>query len=168
LISLFGAIVGQVGSWLYSLVGSDSDSASASGSVHAKIKELRTALQKPRGAAGAFGSYTTTASTYATALSITGKGSLKWLQLGSPESHMLYCRVTIDGYIVHSARIAATSGVWYPAADFLFSTDPKVTAGWSQTAPMGLLDLNFKTSLVLEVYGQGGVTAILKWYYELE
>jgi hypothetical protein len=152
---------------MYSLVGSDSDSASASGSVHAKIKELRTALQKPRGAAGAFGSYTTTASTYATALSITGKGSLKWLQLVSSGA-LSYCRVKIDGYTVHSGRTAATAGAWYPAADFLFSTDPGVTAGWSQTAHMGLLDLNFKTSLVLEVYGNGGASTTIKWYYESE
>lgn len=83
-------------------VGSNSDASSSSGSVHAKLKELRSLLvAKPAAMGFLNGTFSTTSTTWTTALNISGAGCLQALRVTyslATNSSIAGCvRVTLDG-----------------------------------------------------------------------
>ena len=155
-------------------VGLRTDAASASGSLHAKLKNVVDnaipTLQKPRALQGAPGSFITVETTYQTALDITGRGRLIALGLERTALGRQYVKVTIDGTLVAAGRgdIPAGGGWVYPIGKFILNTDDS-DVGFASVEEGGsaLVDLSFKTSLKIETHGTDNGLYI-HWQYELE
>jgi hypothetical protein len=161
-------------------VGLRTDTADATGSLHAKIadlKEFAGTLQKPRGPISGGALFSTYSDQYLTALDLQGKGRLVTLQFHNTDKDgYAYLRLTIDGQLVTWGRSQANTAVWQgllPSAFFI--TDGTGTIGEAiQTSPsstipggIAILDLDFKQSLKIEIADSGG-TAEVRYYYELE
>lgn len=174
---MWGVIYG----WMRRQVGQRSDTADAAGSVHAKIVELRaylagtyltaltnliTARQKPR--YFVMGSYTTSSTSYVTALSVTGAGKLNVLKLTTTDSTPSY-EIYVNGSKVLAGRKSSGSGAtWYPDLNFLLTNSD----GTDTLSSTGVYDnmaggISFSTSFEIKVkVGSGSLTAY--WAYERE
>lgn len=163
-MGIISAIIG----WLQYHLGLRTDTASATGSLHAKIAHivgtLFPALQKPRGLHGAPGSFTTALTTYQTALSITGKGRLVYLAAATASNSTGVVQIEIDGALVCVGSIGTTSGVlWFPDNSFPISYSGTFTSSGNPH-----LDLSFKESLVIYIKADMGIGAYVYWQYENE
>jgi hypothetical protein len=151
-------------------VGSNADAASVTGSLHAKIKELRTFLntliasvQKPRGIIA--GNYTASTTSYVTALSVTGKGTLRHLFAYKTTSNTYQSNVKViaDGVTVGWGQLIMGDAdvVACPAPAFWagiseddgntytnFDTD---FSGTEILFPYALPNITFKTSLQIQM-----------------
>lgn len=147
-------------------VGLREDTASTTGSLHAKLAELRaTAIaqfatnQKPRGRVAKV-TYTPGSTTYSTALSVTGRGILKHLwgfYDNTSSDRAVDVKVTADGVVALSTSLYlndAENYVYaYPSANAQFDTgtpdDPRgrYTHDLASYCPP---DISFKTSLLVE------------------
>ena len=167
-------------------VGLRTDAASATGSLHGKVKHLndttvpavttsvnanvntRTA---PRGVAGVPGSFTTTQTTYQTALNITGtRGKLIALSIhstGSPVTVQL--QLTVDGFVIGtnmtSEGATPNDQIFYPT-QLLLGQNPAFQSLANGGRPQ--VDLHFKSSLKLAIRSTDGQTVIVRWLYETE
>lgn len=166
-MGLISAIIG----WLQYHLGLRTDAASSSGSLHAKVTELRNnylptelaKYPKLRGY-GSKGAYSTSSTSYVTALNVSGKGCLKILTFF--QNVKMSVKLTIDGTEVFyglsqdTGSIALTIGSSITGADnglFLVS-------GGSP-----LIDINFKTNLKIEIKTEETLgLARVFWYYEIE
>lgn len=170
--------------------GSNADAANASGSIHAKIKELRTYIaglfspvQKARkSVVGSFHvGYT---DEYVVCLNVTGKGSLKMLGLvpGSAVEATFggVVKLTIDGVVVGEGRGTVVNvkdrKMVAPVTHEFFS---KVATGIGfsmydigsenyKTGPMGMIDIPFRSSLKIECRRYAANSAAVLWIYEIE
>lgn len=169
---------------LESNLGTTGDAADAAGSVNAKLAELLTnrltaaraayldaaisSCQKPRRAIK--GAYTGVGGAWRTALSVSGKGTLKALQMTTVN---LTCqvRVTIDGTVVSSGVVptnASTNSYW-PSPFMLFVNSGTLNS-FADVAGGGNAkncEISFNTSLLLEIYPDTN-SMTLDWIYEAE
>ncbi len=155
-------------------VGLRTDAASATGSLHAKVAELRSyvntqlaLVQKPRGIHGRPGSFSTSQTTYQTALSVTGKGKLTHLAVYTGTGGKGKAKVTIDGNLVTIGSFGTNQQMHYPTADFFFSTsEANYIFGATENAAV---NLSYKTALKIEIaYESGPEPAKIFWQYEHE
>jgi hypothetical protein len=163
-------------------VGSNANAASATGSVHAKLKELRTYItnqintsQKPRRAIIS-GSYAAkNLNPGVTALNITGKGKLNALEISfyhQAETYA-YMRITVDGVSLGMFETRRdTSGFFYPSPGFFFNSGDECFSTVYNGGSQGNLGggISFTSSLKIEVWGWKDATSnyVFKWQYELE
>lgn len=160
-------------------IGSKTDTASATGSLHAKVKDLKDngspAIQKPRGAAGTPGSCSNTGTSYNTALNITGKGKLKALAIyrAGGSTSVIKLRLTIDGVVVaEGCTPNITNTYYYPLPLFLL-TNAAATQAWDTAANDGKAnnaEISFKSSLKIEICAPTGTSSYgtVYWQYEKE
>ena len=155
-------------------VGLRTDAASATGSLHAKIKNINdntipnTVRQKPRGPAGAYGSLTSNIDAWVTALDVSGKGRLVLLGRTQSALNKSMVRVTVDAYVLATsgASYDGPTGDSFPPHDYYLTNPRMVAMGTGVSAKNAEID--FKTSLKLELYGEAGATSTLRWLYEIE
>lgn len=158
---------------LYDTIGSSGDTTSATGSLHAKVVDLKDTIntqsdvktstrQSPRGVQP-FVSYVTSLTTYQTALNITGKGKF----LGCAITSLGYIEITIDGQLVICGKCDAVNGVtYYPSSNFPFNTTESNVI-FSASGDQGNAKLSFKSSLVVRLR-TNGASASLVMQYEKE
>ncbi len=159
-------------------VGLRTDSASATGSIHAKIGDLKntvsslantimSTLQKPRGnpVLGSFSFSAGSGST--TALDITGRGQLLsvWLERFYTEGSVRV-RVYIDEVLVSSGEWSFTGSRYGYPVNWLGLGDEYVQK-YGQDVGSGMLNIPFKSRLKVEVSdaNKGGR---IYWAYALE
>ena len=167
-----GGVIGTIIGWTGYQLGQRTDGADAAGSLHSKVKYLNdnkipttetninnnvNTRQKPRGAIK--GLATTSSTSYATALDISGKGCLKWMKVKTNSGINCYFKVTVDGNVTTELSTLSTSYI-YPIA---FSDLSNIEFSATPIA----IDLEFKTSLKIEFYATGGV-AFANWIYSAE
>ena len=154
-------------------VGLRTDTASATGSLHAKtadVKESIEALKKPIDFANLIsGTFSTMQKEYQTALNISGNGKLVLMtasKASAGPSGSLGIRITIDGVVVSDAYSTSvtTTTLFYPTGGLLTAG-----LGWSTGTDGPLvLDLDFKQSLKIELKMIGsGDAATVSWKYNL-
>lgn len=159
-------------SYLSRMVGNRTDAADAAGSLHAKIKNINdntlSTLQKPRGPAGVYGSLTSNTGAWVTALNVSGKGRLIALKLYQSAANVSAVKVTVDGYILaNQSSVGGASGNNYPANDYYLG-NPHIWGNLAEGFSARNAEINFKTSLKLELFGATGATSTLYWLYEIE
>ena len=154
-------------------VGLRTDAASATGSLHAKIKNINdntipnTVRQKPRGPAGAYGSLTSGTVAWVTALNVPGKGRLVLLGRNQTNALKSRVRVTVDGFVLATSGVSydGPAGDSFPPHDYYLASPRMVAIAEGVSARNA--EINFKTSLRLEIYSDLGSTT-LNWLYEIE
>jgi hypothetical protein len=157
-------------------IGLRTDAASATGSVHAKLGDLRSYLynaidsfvstrQKPRGVVagskGLFGGGS--GSTWVTALNVTGKGKLLGLGFQGQYSSGYDVRITVDGYVVFSGGVKGNTHS-FPTKYFYvnpYNGEQTDVSGSPQYA-----EIEFKSSLKIEMKGTSDFGTY--WLYVLE
>ena len=178
---MFGMLEAML-SFLRRQIGLRTDAADASGSLHAKVTDLATnkvqdiadvieTRQKPRGPASAPGSFTTSETSYQTVLNIAGKGKLLGLQMNSSYCQATEVTVTVDGYAVSTGIGVNTGGVnsyqcplghWlFPFSNYVY--DIQANGGNARNAEM-----EFKSSLKIELRNTLGSPSTVRWLYALE
>ncbi|MBL0387934.1 hypothetical protein JJB07_14935 [Tumebacillus sp. ITR2] len=105
-----------------------------------------TSVKQPRGFRS--GTFNTTSTSYVTALSISGAGRLAFLYGSTSQYNYMRVRITIDGVVVindaYVSGDSSNSGA-YLAPDGVFQYN-------STSRPYVPLDIQFKQSLLIEVY----------------
>jgi hypothetical protein len=145
-MGLIAAIIG----WLQYHLGLRTDAASASGSLHAKIGEVRTYLynainarQKPRGnlVVGSFGDIRSTG--LVTVLNIAGRGELLsvWAYMATHSSGSI--KITIDGTV-----LATGSNPYYDDSFYLYPVN--LFGKYVTDAADSAVNIPFKSSLKIE------------------
>lgn len=180
-------LIDAIYKWLKDNLGKTTDTANSTGSLHAKIAELRTYInslvstrQKPRGTV-ASGNFSTNQTTYQTALNIAGKGKLVGLYAtvctGAYSSKV---KVTIDGTFVcygwAGGSETQTIFTCYPDKSFIFKNTEFLENDMVNMTQLYLdpmvdprnAELAFKTSLKIELSNKFGQGAKCGWIYELE
>ena len=170
-------------------VGLRTDVASATGSLHAKIKNIIAAelpkLQKPRRAVG--GSFATSVTTnYQTGLSISGRGSLKFLGCSSLSGSSDYIKLTVDGNVMGWGRAIGHEEIEFlvPSPAFFMQISESgggfeyntYYAGSSDYGERfnyraignGFIDIHFSTSLKIEVKHISNNVNTVHWIYDIE
>lgn len=169
-MGIISAILGWIGYHL----GLRTDTADATGSLHAKVgfvADLIPTVQKPRGFAVA--SYTTNlGATYATALSITGRGRLlRFVGMADSTYNYGVCvKVTIDGTRVWEGRLenGGVAGIVYPTLGGYLAPSAIVTYCTAPGYVGDPIELSFKTSLLIEVKEYSTNDLDLYFLYETE
>ena len=161
-------------------VGLRSDAASAGGSLHAKVAELRSYFenelrkyQKPRKSIKA--SYTADAgSAYVTAFNISGRGRLTHfrIMITSTNASPIF-RIVIDGeeVIKGQGKSGVASKYQYPTSGFLWTND-EATRIVDDTVS-GMINmipgLSFKSSLLIQTKGStASGMIVVNIIYEIE
>jgi len=172
-MGILSAILG----WLQYHLGIRTDAASESGSLHGKVANVRGAitnqttdlkntLQKPRSAKYAGDFSTSETSSYQTALSVTGRGRLVnvWFSCNNSTSiNKDNMKIIIDGTAIYSNVSLETQVIGYYGL-----CSPSITNDAFIKNASGLVDLNFKTSLEIQVLHRSGPSLTAYWIYELE
>jgi hypothetical protein len=165
---MFGMMEAML-SFLRRQVGLRTDAASATGSLHAKIAYLKDTTipgrQAPRGPAGAFGSFSTSQPSYQTALNVSGRGSLIGLVL-TGQNDMLehaYVKLTVDGYALAESHGPDAGNIAYPELNYLFGGLNFSASGDPRNA-----EIEFKSSLKIELKNVNHNTCTIKWLYTVE
>lgn len=173
-MGLISAIIG----WLQYHLGLRTDAASSSGSLHGKMAELRTYLysnislvQKPR-TTQVKGSFSTTSSTFVTALSITGKGRLVILQ-GYSSSNASWIKIIVDGTTTIYSTIPNSSTMLYPSRDFYLHSGGEGEAFATPEnggAHYNMPPISYKSSLQIQLQASQSPLAspVIYWVYEKE
>lgn len=177
---MFGMMEAML-SFLRRQVGLRTDTASATGSLHAKTADVKEslgaaieALKKPIDFANLIsGTFSTTQTEYQTALNISGNGKLVLMtasKASAGPSGSLGIRITIDGVVVSDAISSGvtTTTLFYPSGALLYITD-SAKVGWTTATDGPLtLDLDFKESLKIELKIISlGDAASVSWKYNL-
>ncbi len=168
-------------------VGLRTDAASSTGSLHAKVKYLidtsiagiLSAVQQrqtPRGVVAAAGSYSTGATSYGTALNITGKGALKAIAVKGAGSYHATVKITIDGVVINELNSQDSTYLQYPVANnslnWLLNIGGANSYGFDVIANDGnpqIFTLEFNTSLKIELKAEDiNDTVYVYWFYEKE
>lgn len=159
---------------LYPPIGTSQDAPNENGSLHAKIAELReyidtqlATVQKPRAVHGAPGSFSTSQTTFQTALYVTGRGRLLKLGAISQTGVTMFIAITIDGIAIVNAAFVGTTGTYkYP--DHVFTILPSASASFSEAGDPANAQLSYKESLKIEIAASAANTVQLFWQYEHE
>jgi hypothetical protein len=166
-------------------IGLRTDTASSTGSAHAKAgyiisylaNSVNAVLQKPRGPVGTAGIFSTSIRTaYQTALSISGKGKLVALSIGLTGGGGITSgvRATVDGYVVaegHGITPAAAPYLAHPTGAFLVSQTSGTNTIFDAPENGGNqcnCQIEFKSSLVIETKEIAGGSAQVWWQYVTE
>ena len=156
---------------VYDSLGAQEDTASSTGSLHAKVKDVRNLIQKPRGLAGPVASLQTDNQAYQTALSVNGKGKLIGVWATCTQSAGEFrVRITLDGVVVTSSgSVTDMVKIYYPLPTCLSVNDDSAE-GWSLEASLRNLELEFKTSIKIEVRSPKGnpYYATVHYLYTIE
>ena len=171
-------------------IGDKDDVADPAGSLHAKIKNIIAAelpkLQKPRRAVR--GSFATSVTTdYQTGLSISGRGSLKFLGcIGSLSGSSDYIKLTVDGNVMGWGYATGHEGIKFlvPSPAFFMQTSESgggfeyntYYTGSSdygeefnyRAIGNGFIDIHFSTSLKIEVKHIRDNVNTVHWIYDIE
>lgn len=180
------------------LIGQRTDVGSSSGSLHAKIADLKSSLlteigtrQKPRHSLrGAF--QTSVTASLQTALSVSGKGSLKYLAGHISVGDINYndrIRVTIDGVLFgagytnsgssSSSFIVPNGAFWMGGANeianiqtwtpypFNYYTGENFLDNYYSIGN-GFIDIPFTTSLLIQVIHISNSSVNFNWIYDIE
>lgn len=179
---MFGMLEAML-SLLRRQVGLRTDAAGANGSLHGKIADIATnkvqdikdevgTRQKPRGVAGAPGSFTTTQTIMQTALNITNaRGRLVALAVRtSGVGNTVLLNLIIDGITVRASASGsssvAMSSISLPVGGFFLGFDPAFLP--AEQGGDTRVYVHFKNSLRLVVRSNSGQTVTVWWLYELE
>ncbi len=163
-------------------VGLRTDTASSTGSLHAKVKDaknniiseansIKSTLQRPRGVHGIPGSFSTTQTEYQTALSVTGKGKLTHLAMATTSANTGYVKITIDGAVIAYGSVIETGGKrHYPTSDLPFTTTEMTTPpNFDADGSPKNAEFSYKASLKIELKSHNqGHNIIAYWQYEHE
>lgn len=150
---MFG-LLDAIYAYLSRMVGNRTDAASSTGSLHAKVADLKSyvttqiaTVQKPRSLQPG-GSYTNNSGTtsYQTVLNITGRGRLWKHTLTNGPSGTVTLRITVDGQVVQTIPLSTANA----------------------TLTTNNADINFKTSLMIEITTTVINNGSCTWQYELE
>jgi hypothetical protein len=161
---------GTLVAYLRKQLGQRSDTASATGSLHAKVKDVKDtmpSLQKPRTSQAIGTSSGTPGSTYIQVGLITGRGMLMELRFYNSSSSQNwggFLKVTVDDSTVYELPInIAPQSSEYPNPGFYFGDNVSLD-GNSFNAM-----LSFKSSLKFEVKKNSDYGDFqMKWRTELE
>ena len=152
-------------------VGLRTDSASATGSIHAKIGDLKntvSSFQKPRGnpVLGSFNFIAGSGST--TVLDITGRGQLLsvWLQRYA-SSGSVEVRVYIDEVLVSDGKWSFGFADYGYPVNWLGSSGASNIQKYGQDVDSGMLNIPFKSRLKVVVSNASNPGRI-NWVYVLE
>jgi len=166
-------------SFLRRQVGLRTDSANASGSLHAKVENINdntipnqvATRQGPRGPVSEKGSFSSlNGDVWETALDITGRGCL--IGLGAYASTTtsgttVTVKVTVDGYTFQFNTPTATSGYFYPAPAWIYTSvsalDTVANGGRSD-----MFSIGFKSSLKIEIHYNNAAEHAVYWAYVKE
>ena len=167
-------------------VGLRDDAASATGSLHAKVKYLNDTTvpavttsvnanvntrQKPRGPVGVVPFFQTASSTYVTAYEVTGKGRLVGMLLTDGDKGGRI-KLTVDGHVmVNECQVSGAAGRHFPTEHFWYQDAPNALHGLNTITNGGRFnncEICFKTSLKIELRSTISNTNTLVWLVELE
>lgn len=175
---MFGMMEAML-SFLRRQVGLRTDSASASGSLHAKVGDLKNftsslqttvlnSLQKPRGAPVKGSGEAPNSASYLTLLNITGKGQLLFIYLKNygPTTTV---RVSIDNVVVSegSSGTVSSSGSRMMFPVNFMTVDPSYLM-YNEDNAAHVLNIPFKSGLKIEGRRNGGSSSFVNWIYVLE
>ena len=167
-----GGLVGTLLGWMGYQVGQTTDAGSASGSVHAKLKYINDTLipantttltnninlrQKPRGPVSAGIDFTTSSTSYVTALSVSGAGRVVALGTsGGSSAGYPTVKITVDGYLFCEAKGLSNSTAQHPNPMFPFCPSGGATTGFeladaTNDVGHGNCQIEFKTSLLIQL-----------------
>ncbi len=167
-------------------IGSRSDTASATGSLHAKVKNIvDNELPKTQRARGVnFTTFNTTNETLTTVLSVSGRGELLILRNrnGAPTTDLAEYEITIDGTVVFHAQtglgglVAYASSYGYSqllSGHALIGTVPVATNTFLPNASYpamngGIPPIPFNTSLLIKAKRVGTNSVYCEVVYSLE
>jgi hypothetical protein len=157
-------------------IGQRTDPANASGSLHAKVAELKNyvneqlaLVQHPRGSAK--GSFATHSASMVTALNLSGKGRLLALKLNANTNTAAVAtvKITVDGEVIAQAwSAAATLANQYLIADWMWGTTTIFAAAAAGSVVPKNAEISFNESLKLELQSDGNVYWTISWFYEIE
>ena len=174
---------------VYDSLGAPEDTASATGSLHGKLAYIVATvfptLQKPRHAV--IGSFLTSVTTaYQTALSVNGKGSLKFLGYWRDNEFAAsdYIKLTIDDVVMGNGRFMVGEQAprfMVPDARFflnynnlapnlvtdglpLYNGSGTVITGYGN----GFIDISFTANLKIEVKHIDNNAGHVTWIYDIE
>lgn len=186
-MSGIGGIIGSVVGWMGYQVGLREDSASSTGSLHAKVGELRdylpSILRKPRGPAVVSVSGIGV-DTYVTVLDITGRGRLinviPYIAASSSVAKGIFCKITIDGteFMFAQGNTTTSLALYYLPTALFPLTNPgtgnrfvraDLTFSANHDVPVPI-NYEFKQSLKVETkkYNTNTYTVGTDVIYELE
>lgn len=174
---------------IYDSLGAPEDTASDTGSLHAKVAYIVDTviptLQKPRHAVlGSFSTNVTTA--YQTALSVSGKGSLKFLGywLNNEYAATDSIKLTIDDVVMGNGyfRVGEQAPRFMvPDARFFLNYNNPVPSLFIDGLPLyngngtvitgygnGFIDISFTTNLKIEVKHIDNNLGQVTWIYDIE
>lgn len=125
--------------------------------------------QKPRGPVSAPASFATVSTAYVTAYEVSGRGRLVGFgALSTVDPLYLNVRVTVDGFVIPELSGSNTSSVQYPQGTFLTTFATRALDTFANGGRYRNGELEFKSSLKLEVRNTTGGNITLYWYTELE
>ena len=159
-------------------IGQREDSADATGSLHAKVGDLKNStsslqttvlnsLQKPRGAPVRGVGEAPDSESYLTLLNITGKGQLLFIYLTAKEPVTTTVRVSIDNVVVSEGCSETSSGSTKRFPVNFLTVDPSYPM-YSKDNAAHVLNIPFKSGLKIEARKDGFYTSRVYWIYVLE
>jgi hypothetical protein len=161
-------------------VGLRTDVASANGSLHGKVGDLKEyvytnrnilldALQKPRGATVSGSMTVNTVNSWITVLDITGKGCLTAFAMQKNSSQYAMYNIKVDGVTVYLGSIANTTPevLACPLKNFNFNKGPHTETLGAEGVPERAR-ASFKSSLKIEINIIDNGNATAYWNYEKE
>lgn len=171
----FGGVIGTILGWLGYQVGQRTDAASASGSLHAKVGDLKNftssflnSLQKPRGAPVIGVGEAPDSESYLTLLNITGKGQLLFIYLTDIQPVTTTVRVSIDNVVVSEGCSGTSSSSTKKFPVNFLTVDPSYPM-YSKDNVAHVLNIPFKSGLKIEARKKDGTyTSRVYWIYVLE
>jgi hypothetical protein len=150
-------------------VGLRTDTASATGSLHAKVSELKNyvgeTLQKPRGYLKTF--FSTSSTTYVKALEVNGAGKLDMFIISANSNQTPSIKITIDGNVICDYSVSSilthTSFCW-PGKMFPLLGTPATELKFGESADLPdsyvPMNMEFKNSLTIEISTTNGSAGI--------
>jgi len=175
---------------VYDSLGAPEDTASATGSLHAKIANIIAVelpkLQKPRGSIR--GTFSTTVTTsFQTALSVSGKGRLTFFDVAVVAATFSdSCYIEVDGVTIGAGKatcgvIDGVAGALVTNAQFFNNLDTSNSNAFSTNrywngntvtmqyqAGNGFVDISFTESLKIYVKHISNSSGVFTWMYEIE
>ena len=158
-------------------IGLRTDVASATGTLHAKVADVKAQIdvlpstrQAPRGVVTASrGSFSTASATLTTALDISGKGKLMKLGFFVNNGQSGTIQITVDGILVLSHISNSNAGQLYPVHTvYLSSAATGLMALETAGGDANYAEIEFNTSLKIAIASQGTTFHRVDWFYVRE
>ncbi|NTW04526.1 MAG: hypothetical protein HGA27_00225 [Peptococcaceae bacterium] len=167
---MFGALE-MIYSFVRRQIGLRTDVDSATGSAHAKLGYIKTAVAAIKKKGYLKTSFGTTSTSYATALDVAGSGKLDFFVVTLSTNSTPGLKITVDGNVLCDYTLGAgtSSAYYYPIAFFpLFADATKeIVAGAVPTTQYMSLNLEYKASLKIELKTTAG-TATIRIGYSID